>query len=180
MKNIFKNPIFMFILGALIFSSITVSAAYTLYANSVGYTPKASGWNVDNVGDAIDSLYIAKAGNNYSYDEKIVGKWVDGKDIYQRSFLVTETTNINGGSSHSANVPGFSSEFVSDVLPTLDTFIDIKVSGSVEAAGYDFPRNIRIVKSNGYIITYDNPGIEFVGYRFNKDSIITIQYTKNI
>lgn len=117
---------------------------------------------------------ISKDGIKIIWDEK------KDKVFEEYEYVDSNTIKINGGSSRSANVPGFSSEFVSDVLPTLDTFIDIKVSGSVEAAGYDFPKNIRIVKSNGYIITYDNPGIEFVGYRFNKNSIITIQYTKNI
>ena len=63
MKKIIKNPIFTFILGALIFGGIAGVSAYTLFANDIRYTPKDSTWkksngeNITNVGDAIDELY---------------------------------------------------------------------------------------------------------------------------
>ena len=56
MKKIFKNPFLTFILGAIVFSGITV-AAYTITSNDVGYTPSDNTWEVDNVRDAIDYLY---------------------------------------------------------------------------------------------------------------------------
>ena len=57
MKKIIKNPIFTFILGAIIFSGIISVAAYNIFANDIGYTPKDKTWKVDNVKDAIDELY---------------------------------------------------------------------------------------------------------------------------
>ena len=63
MKKIFKNPIFTFILGAVLFSGITAVSAYTILANDIGYTPKDSTWkksngeDITNVGEAIDGLY---------------------------------------------------------------------------------------------------------------------------
>lgn len=71
MKRIIKNPIFTFILGTLIFGSIGVVSAYTIFANDIGYTPKDSTWkksngeDITNVGDAIDELYN-KASNSSS------------------------------------------------------------------------------------------------------------------
>lgn len=56
MKRIIKNPIFTFILGIILTSSITV-VAYTTLAKDIGYTPKDNTWEVDNVKDAIDQLY---------------------------------------------------------------------------------------------------------------------------
>lgn len=85
MKKIINNPIFTFILGALIFGVAGVSA-YTMLANSISYTPKNSAWKVNNVEDALDSLYISKTADNYSTEEKIVGTWIDGKPIYQRTW----------------------------------------------------------------------------------------------
>jgi hypothetical protein len=65
MKKIIKNPIFTFILGALIFGGIVGVSAYTIFANDIGYTPKDSSWEVDNVKDAIDDLYTKKNGGLY-------------------------------------------------------------------------------------------------------------------
>ena len=41
----------------MIFGSIGVVSAYTILANDIGYTPKDTTWEVDNVKDAIDDLY---------------------------------------------------------------------------------------------------------------------------
>ena len=60
MKKIIKNPIFIFILSAIIFGSMGVALAATILAKDVSYTPSNTNWKVDNVGDAIDELY-----NNY-------------------------------------------------------------------------------------------------------------------
>ena len=60
MKKIIKNPIFIFILSAIIFGSMGVVLAATILAKDVSYTPSNTNWKVDNVGDAIDELY-----NNY-------------------------------------------------------------------------------------------------------------------
>ena len=63
MKKIIKNPIFTFILGALIFGGIVGVSAYTIFANDIGYTPndttwkKSNGEDITNVKDAIDELY---------------------------------------------------------------------------------------------------------------------------
>lgn len=57
MKKIIKNPILTFVLGALIFGGIGVVSAYTILASDIGYTPKDTTWEVDNVEDAIDDLY---------------------------------------------------------------------------------------------------------------------------
>lgn len=61
----FLNPVFTFILGALIFGSIGVVSAYNLFASNIGYTPKDSSWNVDNVNDALDDL-ATKIKPNYT------------------------------------------------------------------------------------------------------------------
>ena len=59
MKKIFqKSNILSFIVGALLFGCIGTVAAYNLLAKDVKYTPSDSTWEVDNVKDAIDELYI--------------------------------------------------------------------------------------------------------------------------
>ena len=60
MKNFLKTRIFAFILGALIFSGITIASAYSLFASQIGYSPdwKASdGFDITNVEQAMNELY---------------------------------------------------------------------------------------------------------------------------
>ena len=52
-----KKMMLSFVLGGLIFSCITVYAAYKYQASEVGYTPSNSNFKVDNVEDAIEELY---------------------------------------------------------------------------------------------------------------------------
>ena len=66
MKKILKNPLFSFILGSIIFGGIGTVFAYSILAEDVGYTPKDTTWEVDNVSDAIDDLRDI-ASNNYVY-----------------------------------------------------------------------------------------------------------------
>ncbi|MBR1416925.1 MAG: hypothetical protein IJ572_03820 [Bacilli bacterium] len=58
MKKIFiKSNIFSFLLGAILFGSIGIVSAYTIFANDIGYTSKDEDWEVENVNDAIDDLH---------------------------------------------------------------------------------------------------------------------------
>ena len=64
--KIFKNSIFTFILGAIIFGSIGVVASQ-LFATSVKYEPewkKSNGEDIKNVSEAIDELYTLAANND--------------------------------------------------------------------------------------------------------------------
>lgn len=81
MKSIIKSRIFAFILGAIIFSSITGVAAYTLLASDIGFTPSDTTWkqsngeDITNVGEAIDELY-----------NKVNKEMQFGTPLYDQSF----------------------------------------------------------------------------------------------
>ena len=68
MKKIFKNPIFMYILGFVTAIGITSVLAYSIFAPDVGYTPKDGTWKnqdgevIDDVQSAIDELREMKYG----------------------------------------------------------------------------------------------------------------------
>ena len=53
MKRVFKNPIIMFVLGALIFSSISVYAAHKYYASDITYKETT-------LDKALDTLYTTQ------------------------------------------------------------------------------------------------------------------------
>ena len=56
MKKIFKSKLLFFVLGAIMFGSIGIAFAYSIFAQDVGFTPSDSDWDVDNVKDALDDM----------------------------------------------------------------------------------------------------------------------------
>ena len=94
MKKIFKNPILMFIFGALIFGSIGVLA--TVAATSITYEPswtKINGDPITNVSEAIDTLYTKATSNEctkgiYHHDGNS-NQWNIPLDFRPTFFIVT-------------------------------------------------------------------------------------------
>ena len=85
-----KKYLIGFVIGALVFSGIGV-AAYSILANDVKFIPKNDNWQVENVNDALNSLYISKTSDNYSTEEKVIGTWMN-KPLYQRVFVFPFTS----------------------------------------------------------------------------------------
>ena len=63
MQKLFKNPMFMFILGVVLSCSVTSAFAYSIFASDIGFTPiddefkQKDGSNVTNVNEAIEALF---------------------------------------------------------------------------------------------------------------------------
>ena len=87
-KEIILSTIIGVIIGGLIFGSMGVVFALTYRASDITYTPTDNTWNVSTVGEAINALALTKTSDNYSSTEKVVGSWVDGKPIYQKTLVV--------------------------------------------------------------------------------------------
>lgn len=62
MKKLIKNPLFTFILGAIICGTTGVIAS-NLMASNIAYTPKDKTWKVTNVEAAINDLYSKSGGS---------------------------------------------------------------------------------------------------------------------
>ena len=62
-KSNFKVVI-AFLVGGIVFGSITTVAAYTILSSNVSYSNTTSGSSATNVQDAIDDLYIRANGQN--------------------------------------------------------------------------------------------------------------------
>lgn len=111
MKKVLKSNIFWFLFGALIFGMIGGVSAVTILSKDIAYQPKGD-WNVSNVEQAIDSLYMSKTSDNYSTDEKAIGTWIDGKTIYQKVIATNssffETHRIEHGISNIGEVVSLS------------------------------------------------------------------------
>lgn len=66
-----------------------------LPADKVSYSNTTSGLTADNVQDAVDEVNDRVdeiALRTYSSEEKVVGKWIDGSDVYEKSWHGTATT----------------------------------------------------------------------------------------
>ena len=69
--------------GASVFATNTFLVSQVTYGNT-------------NVENALNDLYTLKGNDeNYSTDEKIVGKWIDGKPIYRKIILCTSPSAYN-------------------------------------------------------------------------------------
>ena len=105
MKRIIKNPVMMYILG-IITCTLTTVLASSLLAGDITYKPKDKSWGVTNVQAAIDSLKLAKTSDNYSADERVVGTWIDGKPIYQKTFSINGCALLQDSTWYDTEVDG--------------------------------------------------------------------------
>lgn len=115
MKKIFKKPIFMFILGGIVFSGIAVLAS--IAATSITYEPswtKANGDPITNVKDALDELYIKKQFSSVTFVGKttITGNttstYTFNEDIDLGLVIITASNNINDTSYYTADIDSLS------------------------------------------------------------------------
>ena len=134
--------------------------------------------------DEIEGI-LDKANNlqNYSTEEQIIGSWIDGKPIYQKTIECGALSN----SSNNVN------KFIDTGINGIDTVIDIKSIGYFFAQsgdnGYMNTLFWKADSSSEYIYTYvgDNtnngyPNKIAIQYKGNiawlSNMYVTIQYTK--
>ena len=156
MKKFIKENIkiiMLLVINTLIVGSITGVFAYSYAAKDIEYTPRDTSWKVNNVEDAIKSLKNDKGGvsNNYSFDEQIVGTWINGKPIYQKTIVLTSsytipsntwTNVINKGTYNLNNIEyivnavtmreghkGYIGQIAYTANPSTDSYIKAQVTG---------------------------------------------------
>lgn len=78
-----KTTVIVVTISVFLSISGIVLAQNLIGANQVEY-------NTTTVADALDSMYNTMFSNNYSTTEKVVGKWIDGKPVYQKTIVVTD------------------------------------------------------------------------------------------
>ena len=134
-----KKLIIGFILGGLIFGSIGIYAA-SYYAKDVSYEPSDASWEVNNVDEAINSLYSMKQELDTlkSVGDATSDDIAEGKTAVVKGNLVTgtksdSTTVIYLGTGNSFNLTSYEGyeKF------TADNFIVEVYSGSVSSGHLD-------------------------------------------
>ena len=164
MKKFLKDnlKILITVIVTTIIVSTTTVFAYSLIASDVSFTPKDSNWEVNNVKGALDDLAVrAKdVSMNFSTNEKAVGKWIDGKTIYQKTIYYS----ASGGTS--ATIATFTD---------IDTMVDITgyvVENSIMYNVNNFNCRLRYNISNSTLYWEGRVNWSpFTGYA-------TIRYTK--
>lgn len=107
----------------------------------------------------------SKPTHNYSTTEQVVGKWIDGKNIYEKTWDVGSVT-LNGGSfTDVTDISASNMETIVNVVGACDT----NSGGTIAWSGMCayIPTNAQYVK----MLSYRNSGTSTVRY-------ITLQYTK--
>jgi len=132
--------------------------------------PEKRGLNTDDINDIVSgeiSNGFVQSQTCYSTEEQIVGKWIDGKPLYQKTFTGTTSTTT-------------SSDSVAGTITNLDTLVNsngtIFLAGAWGVNQHSLPYNnvaeYYIDTSNQVIIHKQN---EIAN---TKQYMVTIQYTK--
>lgn len=99
--------------------------------------------------------------HEYSTEEQIVGKWIDGKPIYEKTYILNNTTLSTGN----------------NIFDTIENVKIINSNGRIN--NYSIPyadggEYIMCIQSNNEIGLWSNKGF----YNQSTNIILTIQYTK--
>ena len=79
-----------------------------------------------------NSSISANAANNYSIKEQVIGKWIDGKPLYQKSFVMDSsyTSEVAIDSTSGYSIKGITDVYMSTVQPTLDKIIQMTLQNN--------------------------------------------------
>lgn len=132
--------------------------------DTTAYQDSTDKMTAADMNDVITPLPVARDNfQEYSTGEQVVGKWIDGKPIYQKTF---------SGTVASTSTSLFS---VSSLSP--EHFINIR--GNVVVSGYQFSIPYYQSQSSMYDVFYYDENIEWrSSSNSSTDYWITIQYTK--
>lgn len=105
-KSLILKLLFCIIILILV-ASASVFATYTYLASNVSY----GSTTVDN---ALNDLYALKGNNNnYSSEEQVIGKWINGKTIYRKIFTGTTPNTSKSNTTTSILISSDLDELIS-------------------------------------------------------------------
>ena len=158
--------------GYIAYSTLTTEPRFTLVNNTLKY------YTTSNVGDCCvivtytkttDEAIAIGSDTDYSTTEKIVGTWIDGKPLYQKTVdcgALPNATSIN--KAHN----------ISNIDKIINTYgiginnvgISIIVGGCSTNTNHTGDIGLAVTRSNISLLTYMD--------RSNYNAYITLQYTK--
>lgn len=129
MKKIITSRIFSFILGAIIFSGVTVFA-YSISSKDIKFTPTDSSWEVDNVEEAMNSLYD-KAKNfdvNLATDVTASSNSVMNGNYFSTEYITSGKLNVQEGAYYVLSV--FAKNYTTNPIITISGCSNIRNNNS--------------------------------------------------
>lgn len=117
--------------------------------------------------DAAGSYYLAGE-NDYSTDEKIIGKWIDGKNIYRKTFAQVFATGTTVLIQNAIAINAYG-------------YVSYKSTNNIEESvallhrgGSNFSEDVEVYNDNGNVTFIMSAG----AFASSKYGIVTIEYTK--
>lgn len=105
---------------------------------------------------------------NYSKDEQLIGKWVDGKPLYRRYFNFT--TGSKSGNQYIMNIPNYSD--IERITNIYGTYFHKSSSGVAIYSNINMKDQIQTWIENGKI------ALATISNYYNSDVHLFIEYTK--
>jgi len=149
------------------------------YQNAQDYEQIETAKLSNQIDSYVDANRAGNTSNNYSLNEKVVGTWIDGKAIYQKTYVydqpVTNDSSVIIDSSITKNL--------------IDTFIgeESTYRNSAETQWVSNPsykqvssNNTSLVDYGSYRIIIDSDGVKIIpnGTWSNPIFVFSIKYTK--
>lgn len=125
--------------------------------------------NRDTVTIPKDEYQMLKNANAYSTEERRIGEWIDGSNVYKKTFI-TKTPSSNGG--------------IIEDITNLNIKEVVNSYGKVHRGDIMAPINYAASSGDMFSIYFDSDykTMKFWAQSnsyYNKDAIITIEYIKN-
>ena len=122
--------------------------------------------------DAANSYNYANQ-NDYSTEEKIVGTWVDGSYLYQRTITGTTSSSGNNTNVLALNKNYFIRKFEGTLRQDTGVYVQMGYTNSIEGAYTDAQKDATFAYTDGGYVK-----IMHGEYCRGKSYCLTIQYTK--
>lgn len=127
------------------------------------------------VEDALDTL---NEGHVYSTTEKVVGKWIDGKPLYERTFSIPFSNFTKNNDTYFAVIVSDSSEIIRNV----DAIAYTTDYGNCSLGSRAYIQDDSLSKYWEVVQYYGNLALHFIGQAAEtvgvSEAIVTYRYTK--
>lgn len=114
-KTVLYGPISLWRDSSTSLKAYTISSTASIKYISIEYTKTTDAENSFNPSMITNNLTVVGAAyENYSEDEIVVGKWIDGKPVYRKCFNFTSPSAATDGNAKTYNLPNISIDSVID------------------------------------------------------------------
>ena len=131
---------------------------------------------IDTLGRAVSKSL------DYSMKEQVVGKWIDGKPIYQITLQYNGTSVLEAKNldfDHATKVSGITDVYMEEIKPTIKDVISCYLENNTHKDGHSrINQPFYFRKDNGCISGIDDPYSKWWGFNIFPNATLTILYTK--